>query len=114
MGQLTVQNGTDADGVVILTSQAGAPMMAAYIRVGETALMGGIGDGTYLLYFSKGSRWSTATAEFTENVTLQRFTDLFPFNTTATSSTSWTVTLFGVAGGNAGSQYVDPGSFPDI
>ena len=113
-GELTVKNGTDADGVVVVALQNNQTVMSAYVRTGESFRFAGIADGTYLLFFTKGQNWDVNTRRFTTNQTFNRFTDVFPFATTATTTDAWTVTLYGVAGGNAGSQTVDPGSFPSV
>jgi hypothetical protein len=114
MGELSVENGTDTDGLVIMTMSNDEPVMAAYVRAGETVRMTGIADGTYVLFFSKGQDWNGNAGRFMRNVRYQRFEDAFPYSTTATTYTIWSVTLHGVVGGSASTESVDPDQFPDL
>ncbi len=98
-GELLVKNGTDGDGVVILTTLDDAPVQAAYIRSGESYNMTDIPDGEYGLYFSKGEKWNDKLNVFTEAVSRQRFDDVFDFSSTLLTYSSWEVTLYGVSGG---------------
>ena len=106
-GELTVDNGTTEDGVVILTL-SDDPVMAAYIRSGDSFTMKGIRNGTYYLYFSKGAEWNGKA--FTTTPSHQKFEDAFEF----TSGGRWSVTLHGVVGGTASAEEVDESEFPDI
>jgi hypothetical protein len=113
-GELLIKNGTDSDGVVLLVDAAGSPVQAAYIRTGESFRMTQIADGAYRLYFSKGEGWDAARKEFTRNVTRQRFADTLTFVSTGGQYTTYEVTLYGVAGGNAATQNVPAGQFPAV
>jgi hypothetical protein len=110
-GELTVENGTTRDGVVILTLN-NVPMMAAYIRSGETFSMNGIRDGIYYLYFSTGDDWNGKV--FTTAPSHKKFEDSFEFTTGATTYTTWSVTLQGVVGGTAAAEEIDESVFPSI
>jgi hypothetical protein len=110
-GALTVSNGTSRDGVVILMLDD-EPVMAAYVRSQDSLAMRSIPDGIYHLYFTTGSEWNGE--EFTSGASYQRFEDAFPFATTSTTYTTWSVTLHGVAGGTASAEAVDESAFPDI
>jgi len=114
-GTLTVDNGTTADGVVIMTLND-SPIMAAYIRAGETFTIKGIRDQTYNLYFSKGSDWNGK--EFLSFPSHQRFDDPMEFKTVYTQTmvtySIWKVTLQAVAGGNASVNDVAESEFPDL
>lgn len=110
-GELTVDNGTDEDGVVILTFNE-KPVMAAYIRAGEAFTMKGISDGTYYLYFSTGSEWNSK--EFLSSPSHKRFEDAIEFTSSSTTYTTWGVTLHGVVGGTASTENVSENEFPDI
>ena len=111
LGEFTVENGTDHDGVAILT-QNGETVAAAYIRSGESYTMRSIRDGTYELYFTTGSGWNGKA--FTRNPTRQHFRDLFDFSTSSTTYTTWSVTLHPVAGGTASTENVDSEEFPSL
>ncbi len=108
---LEIKNGTDSDGVVILVTLSGAPVQAAYIRAGDSYRMSSIADGTYRLYFTKGSGWDATTKQFTSNVIRQRFEDVLSYGPT---TAGYEVTLYGVAGGNAGTENVPAGQFPAV
>ena len=86
LGQLSVENGTSSDGVVILNLSEGDPVMATYIRAGDSYTMTGIRDGTYHLFFSTGSEWDGEANEFTESPSYKRFDDPLGFSTTAQTS----------------------------
>ena len=111
-GELLIKNGTDADALVILTGLDGRAVKSAYIWTAESFNMTGIPDGTYRLYYSKGEAFNQATNRFTQNATYQRLDATIEFTTSATQYTAWEVTLYGVAGGNVGSEPVDPSDFP--
>ena len=113
-GELNVKNGTNGDGVVILADLDDKPLLAAYIRSGESYSLTGIPDGEYRLFFSKGERWDDEKKAFTRRVSRQRFEDTFLFTSTATSYSAWEVTLYGVAGGNAGAEDVAESQFPTL
>jgi hypothetical protein len=113
-GELLIKNGTDRDGVVILVDAAGSPVQAAYIRAGESFRMTQIADGTYPLYFSKGDGWDATRKEFARNITRQRFADTLTFVSPGGQYTTYEVTLYGVAGGNAATQNVPAGQFPAV
>jgi hypothetical protein len=110
-GELTVENGTTSDGVVILTL-SDKPVMSAYIRSGDSFTMKGILDGTYYLYFSTGADWNGKA--FTTTPSHQKFEDAFEFSTGSTTYTTWSVTLQGVVGGTAATENIDESQFPDI
>ena len=113
-GELLIKNGTDGDGVIVLTTAGDRPAQAAYIRAGESFQMAEIADGTYRLYFSKGDGWDATGKTFIRNVTRQRFEDTFAFETTETQYTGYEVTLYGVADGNAATEDVDAEQFPAL
>jgi hypothetical protein len=111
-GELLIKNGTDADALVILAGLDDKAVKSAYIRNGESFNMTSIQDGTYRLYYSKGEAFNPETNRFTQNATYQRLDSTLQFTTSATQYTAWEVTLYGVVGGNVGSEPVDPSKFP--
>jgi uncharacterized protein YraI len=111
-GKLLIKNGTDADALVILTGLDEKAVKSAYIRNAESFNVTGIPDGTYRLYYSKGEGFNKETNRFTKNATYQRLDATIEFTTSATQYTAWEVTLYGVVGGNVGSEQVDPSKFP--
>ena len=113
-GRLTVQNGTETDGVVIMTRADERPLASAYIRAGDSYAFTGIPDGTYTLFFSTGEQWNGNAGRFTAAARYRRFDDPLAFTTTATTYSIWNVTLHGVAGGTASAADVPPDEFPDV
>ena len=110
-GELVVDNGTSTDGVAILMFSE-EPVVAMYIRAGETYTLKGIRDGTYYLYFTTGSAWNGK--KFTVSPGYKRFEEACDYVTGATTYTTWSVTLHGVIGGNASAEQIDATEFPDI
>jgi hypothetical protein len=111
-GELLIQNGTDADALVILTGMDEVAIKTGYIRTAESFRMTGIRDGEYLLFYSKGEAFSEATYRFAEGATYQKMDTTIPFETTTTQYTVWELTLYGVEGGTTGTERVDPEDFP--
>jgi hypothetical protein len=110
-GELTVDNGTSTDGVVIL-ALGEQPVMVAYIRAGESFMMKSIPDGVYYIYFSTGSEWNGE--KFIHQPSYQRFEDRIKFTTTASTYSIWSITLHSVVGGNAAAEEVDIIEFPSL
>lgn len=116
LGRLTIKNGGDRDGVVILakTSSPSKTLLAVYVRAGKSATIRGIKDGTYVVFFSTGKRWDGYSKSFTSEQERRRFEDPIAFRTTRTAYTIWTISLMAVAGGNAPTDPVDEGEFPGV
>lgn len=108
-GELTVENGLDEDAVVIVTRDE-EPVMSAYIRAAEDFTLEHIPDGTFDLYFVTGSDWDGG--QFLQTTDRSKFDDPVPFETTATTYSTWTVTLHPVEGGQATTSDVPEGDFP--
>jgi len=113
-GELAVENGTSADAVVILTTLEKEPVISAYIRSNELFTLKGIQEGTYRVYFSMGSEWDGTQLQFTQNVKYERFEDILEFKITASSYTTYKITLHPVVGGTAATEYLDSNEFPNI
>jgi len=111
-GELTIKNGTDSDALVILTGLDDQAVKSAYIWNAASFTMTGIPDGTYRLYYSKGEAFDKETNRFALNATYQRLDATLEFTTSGSQYTIWEVTLYGVVGGNVGSESVDPSEFP--
>lgn len=115
-GKLTVENGLDLDALIILSSpeEPKIPLLAAYIRAKDSYSIRGIKDGVYILYYSLGEDWDSCSKEFTRNRTYKRFEDVFGFETTRTTYTTWKVTLHPVIGGTAEAEPVSEDEFPGL
>lgn len=114
-GELTVENGTERDGIVILTTDT-APQLSAYIRSRDSLTIRGITDGLYQIYFSTGSEWNGR--EFTVNASYRKFRDMLRFETRVSGDTitytTWRITLHPVAGGTAVTDNVSRENFPGV
>ena len=119
-GELTIENGNDRDAVLVLARKASPKkaVLVVYVRAGKDATVKGIKDGTYIVYYSIGTRWDSKSRAFTSDVERSRFEDTIRFKTTRTSTmitwSVWTLTLNTVIGGNAPTEDVDPGDFPGV
>jgi hypothetical protein len=113
-GQLEIGNELELDGIAVLSREGDGWMVAAYIRSHETHTLTAIPDGTYALFFTLGEDWDAAAGQFTRKRRLSRFEDLFPFTTTSTTYSIWSVTLHPVAGGTGSTESVPEGQFPDL
>lgn len=120
LGRLTVKNGNDVDAMIVLAkpSSPTKALLAAYVRAGKSMTVTGVRDGTYVVYFSIGTRWDAFSRTFTSDARFSRFEDTLTFDTarssTRTTYSIWTITLHAVAGGNAPADPVDEGDFPPV
>jgi hypothetical protein len=110
-GELTIKNG-GSDAVVTLTKKKD-PVVSVYIRGDKEATVKGVRDGSYTVFFTSGGRWDGKVRAFGRDCTFQRSEKKSEFETTDTSYTILTYTLYKVAGGNAPTKDVDPGDFPE-
>ena len=109
-GQLEIKNGTSYDAVAKLI-RGGTSVLTVYIKANSTYTMENISDGTYWLAFSQGTDWNVTTQQFNRNAHASAFDETFPFETSATQSSGWEVTLNPVVGGTAQSSDVDLAQF---
>lgn len=123
-GVLVVENnnprGDDLirDGVAVLTTEEDTvPLVAVYVREGESFEIRGIEDGVYDFYFTVGNVWNEEDAEFLD-AEFYRTESPLPFETEIDGSdliyTIWTLTLEEVPGGNEGKIPVPEEEFPDL
>lgn len=115
LGQLTVKNGTDSDAVVSLT-RGKKTAFTVYVRKGASTTVRRVGDGSYTVYFSSGSDWSSSKKSFTRDCAFEKFDDTADFNTVQVSGgTQYTVLTFSLAktvDGNATTSEVPANEFP--
>jgi hypothetical protein len=118
LGKLTIENGRTLDAVAVLTMLDRVPVVAVYVRGGDSFTISDIGDGTYHLYFTIGEDWDGGSARFTRQSRFLRFEDPLTFITTwvpwGRQYTVYQVTLHGVPSGTARTVPVDAGQFPDL
>jgi hypothetical protein len=109
-GQLQISNGTSYDAVAKLIRD-GSSVLTVYIKANSTYTMENIEDGTYWLAFAQGTDWNASTQKFNRNAHASAFDETFEFETTATQSAGWEVTLNEVTGGTASASDVDLSQF---
>ncbi len=109
-GELQISNGTSYDAVAKLIRD-GASVLTVYIKANSIYSIKNISDGTYWLAFAQGTDWNDTTQRFNRNAQASAFDETFEFETTATRSAVWEVTLNPVVGGTAQSSDVDPSQF---
>ena len=102
----------DAVAVLSRPEEPKIPLMAVYIRAGDSHTIRGIIDGVYILNFTLGKNWDEGSKKFTGKAVYQRFKDEFDFNTTSDQYTTWDVTLNPVVGGTADTEYLNEDEFP--
>jgi hypothetical protein len=110
-GQLEINNNGDVDAVVSLVT-GGQPTFGVYVGAGSSFTVGSIPDGTYDVYFTTGLDWNSPARSFTRSCSFTKYDDTFPFQTTATTTAIWTITLQKVIGGNATTTDLDPSQYP--
>jgi hypothetical protein len=107
------------DAVAVLTPVGSKfPLVAVYIRAGDSFTIKGIKDGSYELYFKLGEDWDDQQGQFTRNVTRERFMELLSFETSSVAGgvqfTTITVTLYELPEGNAETTPVPEEEFPKL
>ncbi len=119
-GELTIRNELSGRDAVAVLTPAGSdsPLIAVYIRAGDSFTVQGIEDGAYELYFTLGEDWDDQPMRFTRKARLERFKDLLSFQTIPVTGgiqyTSIEVTLYAVPGGTAETETVPEEGFPDL
>ncbi len=109
-GEFNIENDGSLDGVVVL-AQNQTTIVAVYVRAHESFQVLDIPDGTYTVYYALGSDWDGST--FNRDIVRRRFTEVFPFETTADTATAWTMTIQTQTGNSRG-QDVDSQEFPVV
>ena len=114
-GELAIENGTDEDALLTL-SRDGRAVYAVYIRASAQAELTGIADGDYEMFVAQGDGWNDELRRFTASPDYTKFDDLASFATVRETDgiryTRLRITLQPVVGGNAGTDPVDPESYP--
>ncbi len=117
-GKLTLVNNYEQDAVFILASAKDpkTPLLSVYVRGKSKANNVKIKDGDYIVFYSLGADFDTASRRFTKNAIYSRFTDPINYKTTKKSGyiyySTWTITLKS-SEGNATTDIVPEEQFPD-
>ena len=103
---------------ILTRAGSNSPLIAVYIRAGDTFTVEGIENSVYELYFSLGEDWDDQRMQFTRNVVRERFEEPLSFETSSAPGgvqyTAITVTLYPVPGGTAATESVSEEEFPDL
>jgi hypothetical protein len=113
IGILKVDNGFPKDAHVLITYQ-NMPIYSLYIHSQEQAVLEGVPDGEYNVYFSSGTDWDAVDYRFTSDAIYMKFEDIFSYVTQGNQSVKWTITMGSAEGGIAVTKPVSPGEFPSI
>lgn len=114
--KLKIENERDLDAVVVLSSleEPTIPLLAFYVRAGDSYRAGGIRGGTYVIHVALGRDWIEDSQKFFTEATYQRFSDEFRFIARSSRYTIWTIFLGGGDGEPAGTQRVGEDEFPNL
>ncbi len=117
-GKLTLENKYEQDAVFLLTNadDAKAPVLTVFVHAKGKASNIRVRDGNYIVFYSLGGDFDTASNRFTKNAIYSRFTDPIDYKTTKKSGyiyySTWTITLNSDKG-NATTDIVPEDQFPD-
>ncbi|MET7423125.1 hypothetical protein [Dactylosporangium sp. NPDC005555] len=114
LGEFTINNsGSQSDVVVSLVPNGGkVAAFTVYVSAGKTFKVKKVKDGSYQVYMATGVDWDAGVAGFTRSCEFEKFADIFEFKTTSKQYTTWEITLKASVGGNADTDSVDPGDYP--
>jgi len=117
-GELTIENGTSYDAVVILLDlNSGKTIRTFYVVTGDTFTERQISPGLYGLFFSTGSDWNTASKKFNSAASYSHFgenleyTEKIDQDTEKVETITYKVSLQPVPGGSAAIEPSDKDSF---
>ncbi|MFC5003680.1 hypothetical protein ACFPIJ_38390 [Dactylosporangium cerinum] len=113
-GEFTINNsGSDTDvAVSLVPNGAKVAAFTVFVSAGKTYKVKKVKDGSYQVYMSTGVDWDPGVAGFTRSCEFEKFADVFEFTTTSRQYTTWEITLKASVGGNADTDPVNPGDFP--
>ena len=114
LGELAIENGSDQDGLVVLSDSVSNPLVAFYVRQGETFTLTRIADGSYQLYFKLGSEWVGDELRFLNVSAVKRMDELLAFATSGATFTTWKVSLQPVPGGTGRASEIPESEFPAL
>lgn len=119
-GELTIQNGTDADALIKLVpvDVLGTPFSKAvatvYVKANRTHVLEGITDGSYKLFFLHGYDWNGVDEDFRRESRSSVFEEILQYETFGTQYTTYELTLNPVVGGNARTDEVPDNLFDSL
>lgn len=114
LGSIIVENGTQDDAIVVITGADKKPLASFYVRKAEKFTLKSLSDGSYMLYFTTGAEWDGELQRFLEVKTLKMLDKPLSFSTTATTFSTWNVTLQPMPGGTSSASDVTLTNFPSL
>jgi hypothetical protein len=108
---LTVENGLSVDAVVVVVKESSPNQVirAVYIRGHDSYILMDLGIDKAEVYFMLGNNWSDQENKFLSDLKYERFEEVFDF-----SWYTYEITLHGVIGGTADTEYIDEEEFPEL
>lgn len=116
-GQLAMHNNESQDAIVVAADLDVRPLIAVYVRAGESFIITGINDGKYVIYSTAGKDWSSTRCTFADPRGYYKFGEPIEVKTTDlgddVESSAFDITLWEVSLGQ--SNFVpDFFEFPDL
>jgi hypothetical protein len=111
-GELNVENRSDSDIVLSLSSTPGQAFRSVYVRAGESFQLDFIPNGEYGIFYAAGSGWDNSTRGFTDESGLYRLDKTAAFTTKNGTYQHYDLTIESVEG-NARRIPVSPSEFPE-
>jgi hypothetical protein len=112
LGELTVKNESGAEDALVKLTNGDKTVREIYVRGGDETTVKGIPDGTLTAYYATGTDWDGDAKKFTRSCAFQKFDDTLSYETTRTQYTTYSLTLYTIAGGNATISDIPPDQFP--
>ncbi|MHB8071575.1 MAG: stalk domain-containing protein [Candidatus Cryosericum sp.] len=101
-GKLTIQMGTGRDAIVkLVRSDSDQASIAVYVRADSSTTVTGIPDGVYRVVYATGDGYNAQSATFILGLKAAAFDESVAYATTSTTYSTWSITLYAAAGGNA-------------
>jgi hypothetical protein len=111
---LVIDNGGSRDGVVVLTTLPGEPIVACYVRLSSKYTFIGIPDGSYRILVSTGAEWNGDAGRFMQDSSYWAFQRNFAFSSSSSRYSVWTIGMHAVEGGSESIELLSPLDFPDL
>lgn len=116
-GRLTIDNRNTQDALVLLSSQKKPDkvLLAVYVRAGAKTTAIKVKDGSYLVYYTTGDSFDTASRRFTAHARSTRFSSPMKFSTSNDGSSitysTWSIEL-GAGQGDTQAENVPTAELP--
>jgi len=113
-GSLELANNTDLDGLAVMLDAADRPIAAVYIRARQVFSLEKIADGSYRLYFSRGSDWDGDLLQFTNIIDLYRTDDRLAYLSNGATPVHWLASFAPAPGMMLRTSEVSASEFPSL